>query len=444
MLVSQLINRFTHPRVRGALNQNVTGLTHNPRAAGPGIVFVALPESQRVNPYQLITAVERGAAAVICPPGVPLPDRGTCITVNDTTEAFALAAAELCEHPAENLKVIGVRGPRAASIAPLLQQLLTLTGQKCGLLTSHGCQLGDRRLPIPVAELEAMAIQEAFQALVRAENSACVLELSSDTDHARNLCGVKLAATLEIDCDGGGGRGTALSSGNYTATDLVLTSNSVHFNIATSRARVVVRAPLSGRTNAEDLLHALRGALNLGIDPLALTKATPRLRPIQGSLAHVQCGQPFSVLIDGANDADSLELALTDTSEITRGRVIAVLGGSADHTISGREALGQTAAQWADEVIVTSDNPRELDESSLARDVLQGMRQIPGSKSRVELNRVTAIRRALRLASPGDSVLVTGKGHRTIQQLERCVVPFDDAVVASEHLAEIGYVGAEI
>jgi UDP-N-acetylmuramoyl-L-alanyl-D-glutamate--2,6-diaminopimelate ligase len=443
MLVSQLITRFSHPRVRGALNQNVTGLTHNPRAAGPGIVFVALPENQRSNPYQIITAVERGAAAVICPPGVPLPERGTCITVNDTTEAFALAAAELCEHPSESLKVIGVRGPRAANIAALLQQLLTLTGQKAGLLTSHGCLIGDRRLPIPVAQLEPMAVQEAFQGLVRAENKACVIEVSSHTDHARNLCGIKLTATLGVEGETGG-RGTSLVSGNYLATDLVLSPAAIHFNIAYNRSRVVVRAPLVGRSNAEDLMHALRGALNLGIDPLALTKASSRLKPIQGSLAQVRCGQPFSVYIDGANDADSLELALTNTCEITTGRVISVLGGSADHTICGREALGQTAAQWANDVVVTSDNPRELDESSLARDVLQGMRQIPGAKSRVELNRSLAIRRALRLAGPGDAVLVTGKGHRTIQQLERCVVPFDDAVVAQEHLAEIGYVGAEL
>ena len=445
MLVHQLIHRFHHPRVRGVLDQPVTGLTHNPRAAGPGIVFVALPETQRANPHQILTALERGATAIICPPDVPLPDRGTCITVNDANEAFALAAAELCAHPSERLRIIGIRGPRASVVAGFLHQLLNLTGEKCGLLTSAGCEIADRRLPTPIGELEPIAIHEALRGLVRSACSSCVIEISDATDSHRNLCGIKLAATLDLsrDRDAQPIRGTSLHSGNHTATDLALLPGAIHFSILVHRARVVVRAPMVGRSNAEDLMHALRAALNLGVDPVALTKACTRLKPIKGVMENLRCGQPFSVFIDGASDPESLERVLANASEVSEGRLIAVIGGTADQTAAIREAIGQTAAQWADECIVTTDNPRELDTTSLARDVLQGIRHVPGAKTRVELDRAVAIRRALRLAGPKDTVLILGKGHRTLQQLDRCVIPFDDTLVAQECLAEMGCVGTE-
>lgn len=448
MLVSQLIHRFTHPRVRGTLNHTVVGLTNNSRNAGPGIVFVALPEGQRTNPYQAIAAVERGAAAVICAPGVPLPEHGTCITVSDPTQAMALAAAELYDHPSDHLEMVQVKGARAATVAHLLHQLLNACGKSAGLLTSQGCQLGDRYLPTPVERLEPLVVQESLRHLVRAGHKACVVEQSSQTEAVNSFHGIRFHASLEIEdspvSNGLTSLGHNLSAGPLRATELVLSQAATHFNVSLGRHRVVVRCPLVGRALAIDLLYALRASIHLGLQPNALTRACSRLKPIPGSLAPVRSGQPFAVLVDGADLAESLANSIRDAAEITPGRILVVLGGSADHTVAERETLGRAAAHGADEVIVTNHNPRELDATSLARDVLQGVHSVPGAISHVELDRYRAIRRALRLASRGDTVLITGKGHRCIQQLERCVIPFDDAIVARETLAEIGYSGSEL
>lgn len=446
MLVSQLITNIQRARVRGTLNNPVVGITHNSRTAGPGIVFVALPEEQRANPYQAIAAAERGAAAVICPPGIPLPERGTCITVSDPSEAYALAAAELFEHPSEQLRTILVRGPRSRVVASLLQQLLRASGTPCGLLTECGCEVGDRRLPQAVSRLEAVTVQESLRYLVRNGCKACVIEASAATDAARNLAGVKPAATLEIEpaptCLDD--PASTMVAGSWRAENLLLTASAVHFNVNLGRSRIVVRSPLVGRSIARDLLYAVRAAHHLGLDPQALNRAAVRLRPVSGAMAPVRVDQPFGVYVDAARTGAELAAVLRDAAEITRGRLSLVIGGSADHTTAQRVELGRVAGELADEVLVTSDNPRELDPSSLARDILHGVHATPSTGSRVELDRCRAIRRVLRGAFAGDSVVIAGKGYRCLQEIEGSVVPFDDFVVARESLAERGYIGSEI
>src|SRR5262245_38973347 len=124
MRLYQIIARLQAPRVRGAVKLAVDGITCHSREAGPGKLFVLLPELQRLNPYQAFAAVQRGSSAVICSPGASLPPGATRIEVDDSREAYARAAAAFLNQPGERLRLVKVIGPRATAVASLLHQVL--------------------------------------------------------------------------------------------------------------------------------------------------------------------------------------------------------------------------------------------------------------------------------------------------------------------------------
>jgi len=135
--------------------------------------------------------------------------------------------------------------------------------------------------------------------------------------------------------------------------------------------------------------------------------------------------------VDYAHTDDALLQAIRAVREVTTGRVIVVFGCGGDRDRSKRPRMGAVAAQWADRVFVTSDNPRTEDAAGIAREVLAGT---GNAGATVVLDRRAAIGAALRAARPGDAVLIAGKGHEDYQIVGTQRLPFDDVQVAREQL----------
>jgi UDP-N-acetylmuramoyl-L-alanyl-D-glutamate--2,6-diaminopimelate ligase len=142
-------------------------------------------------------------------------------------------------------------------------------------------------------------------------------------------------------------------------------------------------------------------------------------------------GTPFTVLRDYAHTPDALERVLRTLRPITRGRVIVLFGAGGDRDRRKRPVMGRVAARGADVAIVTSDNPRTEDPDRILDDVVEGFE---GAAYIRIADRRDAILRALRLARPGDTVVLAGKGHETYQVLGTTKVPFDEAVIVREAL----------
>jgi UDP-N-acetylmuramoyl-L-alanyl-D-glutamate--2,6-diaminopimelate ligase len=141
-------------------------------------------------------------------------------------------------------------------------------------------------------------------------------------------------------------------------------------------------------------------------------------------------GQPFTVLVDYAHTPESLETVLQAARGLGSGRVIVVFGAGGDRDRGKRPLMGRVAAEHADHVIVTSDNPRSEDPVAIIAEVLQGT----GLDVEMDPDRRTAIGRAIAVASEGDVVLIAGKGHEQGQEIGGVVHPFDDRAVAREAL----------
>jgi UDP-N-acetylmuramoyl-L-alanyl-D-glutamate--2,6-diaminopimelate ligase len=200
--------------------------------------------------------------------------------------------------------------------------------------------------------------------------------------------------------------------------------------------------PMLGRYNAWNAAGAAAAALALGLDPATVVAGLAAPIAVPGRLERVETGQPFAVVVDYAHTPDALERALAAVREHFRGRVIVVFGCGGDRDAGKRPLMGRVAAERADRVWITNDNPRGEDPAAIAAAIRAGA----GAAARptpiaTVLDRRAAIDAALGDASSGDVVLIAGKGHETTQTIGGIVHPFDDRVVARERLAARGWRG---
>jgi UDP-N-acetylmuramoyl-L-alanyl-D-glutamate--2,6-diaminopimelate ligase len=193
-----------------------------------------------------------------------------------------------------------------------------------------------------------------------------------------------------------------------------------------------LRSPLPGRFNVANVLGAVATARALGVDDATIERALPTAAPVPGRFQPVDEGQGFAVLVDYAHTPDSLENVLRAARELSRGRVIVTFGAGGDRDRGKRPLMGEIAARLADEVVVTSDNPRSEDPEAILAEILGGIER---EDVRSEIDRRAAIAQAIGLAGDGDVVIIAGKGHEQGQEFAGGrKVPFDDATVAREAL----------
>jgi UDP-N-acetylmuramoyl-L-alanyl-D-glutamate--2,6-diaminopimelate ligase len=201
------------------------------------------------------------------------------------------------------------------------------------------------------------------------------------------------------------------------------------------RQRVHIHLP--GGYNVTNSLLALAILHAVGVAP---EQAAPGLADaeVPGRLESVDRGQGFLALVDYAHKPGALQAVLESLRRQATGRLAIVFGAGGDRDPGKREPMGRIAAQWADLVVVTDDNPRSEDPAGIRAAILSGAVQVPGQAEVVEIgDRRDAIVHAVTWARPGDIVLVAGKGHETGQTAAGVTRPFDDREELAEALVAI-------
>jgi UDP-N-acetylmuramoyl-L-alanyl-D-glutamate--2,6-diaminopimelate ligase len=198
---------------------------------------------------------------------------------------------------------------------------------------------------------------------------------------------------------------------------------------------------LPARFNLDNAVAAAACAMAAGLPAQAVVAGLASLHRVPGRVERVDTGQPFSVLVDFAHTEQALRRVLGDLRPLGPGRLIVVVGCGGERDRGKRPAMGRAAAELADHVVLTSDNPRGEDPLEILRDVEAGALEIPGARARTEVvpERAQAVRRALAGARAGDAVLVAGKGHETTQTFADRVEACDDRELALRALAEQGW-----
>jgi UDP-N-acetylmuramoyl-L-alanyl-D-glutamate--2,6-diaminopimelate ligase len=224
------------------------------------------------------------------------------------------------------------------------------------------------------------------------------------------------------------------------AAEIRLSPGGTSFVLLPDRAEV--RTRLVGRFNVSNWLAAYSAATFFGATAVDLQRAAEIQSPVPGRMNLVDAGQPFSVIVDFAHTPQALEKAIGTVRELGVKRLSLVFGlaGGRDH--ANRRVMGALAARNADFFLVSTDDPGEEDPASIAAEIAAGAREagaVEGDGFAVELDRSAAIAQLLDRAQPGDAVLLAGKGHEQRMVVRGQRLPWNDARVALELLAQRGY-----
>jgi UDP-N-acetylmuramyl-tripeptide synthetase len=225
--------------------------------------------------------------------------------------------------------------------------------------------------------------------------------------------------------------GYGLNAGDVRALDYAATPLGLRLLVATPRGQVNIASPLIGRFNAYNLLCALGILLSIEVPPADAAAALSGVAPPPGRMQRFGGGDAPVVVVDYAHTHDALEKVLTALRELRPRRLICVFGCGGNRDKGKRPLMGKVAARLADEIWLTSDNPRNEDPEQIIADIAEGLGDV---RYRVEPDRAAAIAGAVRDALPGDVVLVAGKGHENTQEVAGVKLPFLDAAVVTAAL----------
>ncbi len=463
----------------------VTGLTADSRSVKPGFVFVAVPGTTADGRLFAAKAAVAGAVAVVGEGNRPgdLDAAVPYIAVADARRSLALGAARL--HPGQPGTVVAVTGTSGkSSVADFVRQILSRIGRDSaslgtvGIVTNRGATYGSLTTPDPVT------LHRTLDQLARDGITDLAMEASSHGIEQRRLDGVRLAAvgftnlgrdhldyhaTIDeylaaklrlfttlaptgvpavINADGAHAERVAAAAAKAgldvwptgrNGTTLVLEEARTEgfaqgLTLRHAGKRFRVRLPLVGAFQVENALVAAGLALATpagAADPAAIFAALDHLTGVPGRMERIGEVNGALCLVDYAHKPEALDSVLTALRPFATGKLRVVFGCGGDRDRGKRPLMGAIAAEKADAVIVTDDNPRTEEPAAIRAAILAAA---PGA---VEIgDRAEAIRVAVAALQPGDVLVVAGKGHETGQIVGSQVLPFSDHEVLRAASAE--------
>ncbi|MBV8354598.1 MAG: UDP-N-acetylmuramoyl-L-alanyl-D-glutamate--2,6-diaminopimelate ligase [Candidatus Eremiobacteraeota bacterium] len=486
MLLSSLLAALPGASVRrenAEAEIDITALAADSRTVAPGALFVALPGEHADGGDFIAAAIAAGARAVVTERDIEAGRGVAVVRVADARVALSRLAACFFGEPSHALRVAGITGTngKTTSVA-LCATILDACGIACGQIGTLGARFHEwsrplgNTTPLPIELHETLArMRDLGAAAVAMEVSSHALALHRVDDVRFDVCALtnitrdhldfhhsfnayaaakrrlfELArrGVLGID-DAVGARWAAelrttgvrvttygFSPGaDVSARDLRPAENGTAFTLSCNdggHEEIAITLPLIGRFNVQNALCALAVARVLGCDLARGARALATVEAVSGRMERF-AADGVVALVDYAHTPDALARVLQAARELTSGRVIAVFGCGGERDQGKRPEMGAVAAERADVIIVTNDNPRGEDPQTIARAIVAG-----APHASVELDRRAAIRQAIAAAQAGDVVVVAGKGHEPYQIVGTSRHAFDDREEVRAALAQRG------
>lgn len=470
MKLEQLLAGVTLRSCDAPRDVQITSVSYDTRTLEPGALFVALTGYKTDGHLHIRDALEKGAAAVLCQ---QVPEgEGPWLTCEDTRAALAVIAANWFGHPARELSLLAVTGTNGKTTTTyLLKEVLErCAGAKVGLIGTNQNMIGGESFPAARTTPESWDLQQLLRNMADAGCSHVVMEVSSHALMLHRVDGLRFAAgiftnltpdhldfhksmeayrdakgrlfaqtdlaVLNLDDEAGRYFHETVScpqitysenknEADLTAKNIRLFPERVEFEALIQGDIRRVRLPIPGGFSIYNALGVIACAVGLGIPLNAVAGALVHAKGVKGRIEVVPVPASYTVLIDYAHTPDALENILTTVRNLTGNRVICLFGCGGDRDRSKRAVMGAIAADLADLVVVTSDNPRTEPPEVIIADILKGMEGADTSCV-VECDRRAAIRYALAQGQPGDVIVLAGKGHETYQEINGVKLHLDE------------------
>lgn len=485
MKLNQLLERLEYQVIQGSDSIEVTTLVNDSRKVEKDSVFVCISGAVSDGHKYIPDVAAKGAAAVVVEREVEVPENMTVIRVEDTRYALALMSAAYFGYPAEKLKVIGITGTKGKTTTTyMIKSILDSVGYKVGLIGTIEAVIGEKRIPAANTTPESYTIQQYFAQMVEEGCDCVVMEVSSqglmlnrtagipfeigiftnlghdhigpnehkdfeDYKRCKGLlfkqCRVGIAnvddryfrdvfkgATCRTETFG------FSEEADLRAENVQLVSRPGYLGVAyhvSGAMDLDVEIDIPGTFSVYNSLTAISVCRHFDV-PVEKIKDALRKAKVKGRIEMIKVSDEFTLMIDYAHNAMSLESLLTTLKEYHPKRLVCLFGCGGNRSKDRRYEMGEVSGRLADLTIITSDNPRYEEPQAIIDDIKTGIGRTDGKYVEI-CDRKEAIRYAIEHGEPGDVIVLAGKGHEDYQEIKGVKYPMDERVLIAEVLEEL-------
>ena len=492
-LLRELAVLLPNAQITGELDIQIHNIVHDSRKVTPGALFVCLSGATVDGHNYIEQAVKSGAAALlvekeIAAQAVPV------VKVKDTRQAIQTIVPYFFDFPGKKLRMIGVTGTNGKTTTThIIRKILIHAGHKVGLIGTIHSLIGEKVLPAKNTTPDVVDLQSVLAQMVDSGMEYAIMEVSSHalalnrvagcefdvgvysnitrdhldfhktfanyidakaklfkSLHAQDNQKTQKAAVINVDDEAAKNMIAAAADcpvityavrnrADLQVKDIDIKAKKMSFVITSQFGEMSLNLKITGLFNVYNVLAAVGVAVAEKIPLSIIKESLEDFTGVPGRFELVEAGQNFSVIVDYAHTPDGLENILKTAQEFAKGRIIVVFGCGGDRDRTKRPIMGKIAAQYADIVIATSDNPRSEDPESILAEIEVGIKEALQPQQRyVKITeRKEAIRYALETAKDDDIILIAGKGHETYQILKDKTIDFDDRAVVRELIGEM-------
>lgn len=479
MILSELLTAIEPIEVLGRTDIEIGGLHFDSRQIGAGDLFVAQVGTAVDGHTFIESCANKGCAAVVLSDKAYMPKElsdkepsTTYILVENTDRALGLLASKWYGEPSKELTLVGVTGTNGkTTIATLLYKLVRALGHKAGLLSTVVNYIDNEAITATHTTPDAIALNSLLRRMVDAGCEYAFMEVSSHSIAQERIAGLDFDGALftnltrdHIDYhktfdnyrDTKKRLFDSLKKSAFAITNkddkngLVMTQNCQAVvstystrSLADYKAQILeegfdgmllhvnnreVFVPLVGRFNVSNLLCIYGAALSLGFSETDVLCVLSTLRPVNGRFETIHSPKGWTAIVDYAHTPDAVDNVIQTIREIKKegARLITVVGCGGNRDKGKRPMMAQIAKRGSEQLILTSDNPRNEDPKEILKDMTDGLNTDELRSTLVIEDRAAAIQTACTLAQANDVILIAGKGHEDYQIIQGVKHHFDD------------------
>ena len=482
----ELLKDLKYEVLSGSIDVNVSELVYNTRKVKKECMFVCIKGATFDSHDVAGEAAKNGAVVIVAEHPVDVPAGTAVVLVEDTRYALALISAAYFGYPAKKLKVIGITGTKGKTTTTfMIRSILEHAGISTGLIGTIEVIIGDKHIPAHNTTPESYEVQEYFAQMVAAGCKVAVMEVSSqglklhrtagirfdigiftnlapdhigENEHASFEEYMECKSRLFRQCDIGivnaddehcsdilKGHTCKVETYGFSekadlrASDLKLVNRpgflGVDYHVS-GLLNFDVEIDMPGRFSVYNSLVAIAVCRHFDI-PKEDMLAALEVVQTKGRIEKVKVSDDFTLMIDYAHNAMSLESLLTTLKEYNPKRLVCLFGCGGNRSKLRRYEMGEVSGNLADLTVITSDNPRFEEPQAIIDDIKTGIAKTSGKYVEI-IDRKEAIRYVIESGRPGDVIVLAGKGHEDYQEICGVKHPMDERVLIAEVLEELG------